>query len=96
MIFPKVGTFMVIFIPPSELFVNLPLLSLIYLKKNLNFKFIKKMYEKEKKWNVTTKKLWVLVLILNFAYNAIKFLNAEGNGHPVIWAIFNMIFSLAI
>ena len=52
------------------------------------------MYEKEKKWNVTTKKLWVLVLILNFAYNAIKFLNAEGNAHPVVWALFNMVISL--
>ena len=36
------------------------------------------MYEKEKKWNETTKKLWVLVLILNFANKAIKFLNPEG------------------
>ena len=52
------------------------------------------MYEKEKKWNVTTKKLWVLVLILNFAYNAIKFLNAEGNADPVVWALFNIVISL--
>ena len=48
------------------------------------------------KWNVTKKKLWVLVLILNFGYNAIKFLNAEGNAHPVILALFNMIISLGL
>ena len=53
------------------------------------------MYE-EKKWNVTTKKLLVLALILNFGYNAIKFLNAEGNAHPAILALFNMVISLGL
>ena len=44
------------------------------------------MHEREKKWNVVTKKLWVIVLILNFVFNAIKFFNAERNAHPAILA----------
>ena len=52
--------------------------------------------KKKRNGIVTTKKLWVLVLILNFAYNAIKFLNAEGNAHPVVWALFNMVISLGL
>ena len=54
------------------------------------------MHEEKKKWNVATKKLWVILLILNFAYNAIKFLNADGNAHPVVWTLFNMIISLGL
>lgn len=54
------------------------------------------MHEEKTKWNVATKKLWVIVLILNFAYNAIKFLNVDGNAHPVVWTLFNMIISLGL
>ena len=35
-------------------------------------------------------------MIFNFAYNRIKFFNAEDNVHPVFWTLFNMFIRLGI
>ena len=51
------------------------------------------MQEKPKS-NFSTKNFIVALLILNIIYNAFKFLNVEGSGHPLVWSLFNMILSL--
>ncbi len=38
-----------------------------------------------------TKYLVILILIMLFFYDVYKFLNAEGNNHPVIEVLFNTI-----
>ena len=42
------------------------------------------------------KEIMILALILNFGYNAFKFFNVEGNVHPAILALFNMVISLGL
>ena len=51
------------------------------------------MQEKPKS-KFSTKNFIVALLILNIIYNAFKFLNVEGSGHPLAWSLFNMILSL--
>jgi len=51
------------------------------------------MQEKHKS-KFSTKNFIVALLILNIIYNAFKFLNVEGSGHPLAWSLFNMILSL--
>ena len=41
-----------------------------------------------------TKHSVILILIMLFFYDVYKFLNAEGNNHPVIEVLFNMIIIL--
>ena len=50
------------------------------------------MQEKPKS-KFSTKNFIVALLILNIIYNAFKFLNVEGSGHPLAWSLFNMILS---
>ena len=43
-----------------------------------------------------SRKNWILfLLIVIFFVNGYKFLNTEGNGHPLLGSIFNMIIILA-
>ena len=53
------------------------------------------MQEKHKS-KFSTKNFIVALLILNIIYNAFKFLNVEGSGHPLAWSLFNMILCLGL
>lgn len=41
-------------------------------------------------------KALIALLILVFMYNAFNFINTEGNDHPLIYSLFNMIIILII
>ena len=52
------------------------------------FRYLLAILEIEKNINNYTSKI--------IRKNAIKFLNEEGNAHPVVWALFNMVISLGL
>ena len=50
--------------------------------------------EKTKKISLNS---WIAILFLGiFLYNGFAFLNTEGNSHPLVGSLFNMIIVLAI
>ena len=46
--------------------------------------------------NRKSKKIWIFFIIFYFVYNAIRFINSEGNEYPIFWTLFNMIICLGI
>ena len=50
----------------------------------------------ESNYDFPTKNFVAILLIINMIYNAFKFMNAEGCGHPLVWSLFNMVLSLGL
>lgn len=52
--------------------------------------------EDKKRKNNTVVKMVVLVAIILFLYQAFQFINIEGNTHPLLSSLFNMILFLSL